>query len=348
MEYAVKTLQQAIVHFSDRENCRQFMVFMRWPDGVPRCPYCDATKLTWLAKDGRYRCYGDHKPNKFSLKVGTVFEDSAIGLEKWLPAAWLICNAKNGISSYEVARSLGVTQKTAWFMMHRIRLAMVSKTFMKMGGSDSGPIEVDEAYIGGAPGNKHLSVRKQGHGKKYLLDEYGNREALNPDYVPIATGRSTKKIPVFGMLDRETRKVRAQVIPEVKREVLMNAILANIEKKSTIYSDGLSDYKPLRNMEFVHDTVNHVNEYVRGEVHTQGIENFWSLLKRGLKGTYVSVEPYHLDRYIAEQVFRFNNRATKDNPLDDSDRFMLAMSQIVGKRLTYAELTGKVGETETF
>ena len=149
------------------------------------------------------------------------------------------------------------------------------------------------------------------------------------------------------MLDRETRKVRAQVIPEVKREVLMNAILDNIEKKSTIYTDGLSEYQSLKAHGFVHDTVNHLNEYVRGEVHTNGIENFWSLLKRGLKGTYVSVEPFHLDRYIAEQVFRFNNRATKDNPLDDSDRFMLAMSQIVGKRLTYAELTGKVGETET-
>jgi transposase-like protein len=344
MEYSeVKTLQQAIVHFSDKENCRQFMVFMRWPDGVPHCPYCDATKLTWLAKDGRYRCYGDHKPQKFSLKVGTVFEDSAIGLEKWLPAAWLICNAKNGISSYEIARSLEVTQKTAWFMMHRIRLAMVSKSFMKMGGSDGGPVEVDEAYIGGEPKNRHKSKRNQN--PKMIPHESGYM-VKNPAYKSVA-GRGTEKVPVFGMLDRETRQVRAQVIPDVKREVLMNAILGNVEKKSTVYSDGLRDYIPLKALEFVHETVNHVDEYVRGEVHTNGIENFWSLLKRGLKGTYVSVEPFHLDRYIAEQVFRFNNRATKDNPLEDSDRFMLAMSQIVGKRLTYAELTGKVGETET-
>jgi transposase-like protein len=341
MEYSeVKTLQQAIVHFSDRENCRKFMVFMRWPDGNPRCPYCDATKLTWLAKDGRYRCYGDHKPQKFSLKVGTVFEDSAIGLEKWLPAAWLICNAKNGISSYEIHRALGVTQKTAWFMMHRIRLAMVSKSFMKMGGSDSGPVEVDEAYLGGEPKNRHKSKRKLA--------------TVTPDY-PWATerkvyphqGRGTEKIAVFGMLDREARKVRAEIIPNVKREALMDAILRNVEKGATVYSDSFPTYKALPGLEFVHEAVNHVDEYVRGEVHTNGIENFWSLLKRGLKGTYVSVEPFHLDRYIAEQVFRFNNRATKDNPLDDSDRFMLAMSQIVGKRLTYAELTGKVGETET-
>jgi transposase-like protein len=147
------------------------------------------------------------------------------------------------------------------------------------------------------------------------------------------------------MLDREARKVRAHVIPQVKREVLMEAIIGNIEKGSTIYSDGLADYRPLRKMEFVHETVNHVNEYVRGEIHTQGIENFWSLLKRSLRGTYVAVEPFHLDAYVAEQVFRFNNRATKDNPLTDADRFVLAVSQIADKRLTYAELTGKVGET---
>jgi transposase-like protein len=148
------------------------------------------------------------------------------------------------------------------------------------------------------------------------------------------------------MLDREARRVRAHVIPEVKREVLMEAILANIEKGSTIYSDGLADYKPLRNMEFVHDTVNHVSEYVRGQVHTQGIENFWSLLKRGLRGTYVAVEPFHLDRYLDEQMFRFNTRATKDNPLTDADRLILAVSQIAGKRLTYAELTGKTERPE--
>ena len=330
MEYSeVKTLQQAIVHFADRENCRQFMVFMRWPDGVPRCPYCDATKLTWLAKDGRYRCYGDHKPQKFSLKVGTVFEDSAIGLEKWLPAAWLICNAKNGISSYEIARSLGVTQKTAWFMMHRIRLAMVSKSFMKL-GSDGGPVEVDEVYLGGNPKNKHKSKRDI----QYATPDYpwASERRIN-----LKTGRGTEKIAVFGMLDREARKVRAEIVPNVQRDVLLNVILENVQPGGKVYSDAYPVYKSLKDLEFVHEAVNHVKEYVRGEVHTNGIENFWSLLKRGLKGTYVSVEPFHLDRYIAEQVFRYNNRATEDNPLNDSDRFMLAMSQIVGKRLTYAE-----------
>lgn len=341
----IKTLQQAINHFADGENCRKFMVFMRWPDGKVKCPHCDCEKVTWLAKAKVYQCYGDHPKSKFSLKVGTVFEDSPIGLEKWLPAVWLLANSKNGISSYEVHRALGVTQKTAWFMLHRIRLAMVAKSFGKMGGG--GPVEIDEAYIGGQPKNKHLSERKHNHGKRYLEDVYGNREP-NPDYVTRAIGRGSKKVPVFGMLDREAREVRAHVIPEVKRDVLMDAILSNIEKRSTIYSDGLADYRSLSKMEFVHETVNHMTEYVRGEVHTQGIENFWSLLKRSLRGTYVAVEPFHLDAYVREQVFRFNNRATKDNPLNDADRFMLAVSQIVGKRLTYKELTGKVTGAEAF
>jgi transposase-like protein len=339
MENAVKTLQQAIQHFSDGENCRKFMVFMRWPDGKVKCPYCNCEKVTWLANDKRYRCYGDHKPQKFSLKVGTVFEDSAIGLEKWLPAVWLLANSKNGISSYEVARALGVTQKTAWFMLHRIRLAMHTQSFVKLGGPDGGPVEIDEAYIGGDPVKRHKSKRTV----KWLKDENG-REYKNPRFGATA-GRATEKVAVFGMLDRDTRQVRAHLIPEISREVLMDAILSGVEKQSTIYSDGLREYIPLKSLGFVHESVNHVKEYVRGEVHTQGIENFWSLLKRGLKGTYVAVEPFHLQSYVAEQVFRFNNRATKDNPLNDSDRFMLAVSQIVGKRLTYKELTGKVGET---
>ncbi len=324
MEYAVKTLQQAIQHFADGENCRKFMVFMRWPDGTPKCPYCGATKLTWLAKAKVYQCYGDHKRKKFSLKVGTVLEDSPIGLEKWLPAMWLLCNSKNGISSYELHRSLGVTQKTAWFMLHRIRMALAQGFNSKMGGPESAPVEVDETVIGGKVRNMHRSrVRERFKG--------------------MATGPLTGKAIVMGMRDRETRQVRAKVIPNANRKTLQNEILANVQKNSKVYTDQWPGYYNLAQKEFIHETVNHMEEYVRGQVHTQGIENFWSLLKRGLSGTYVAVEPFHLDRYVTEQVFRYNNRATKGNPLTDADRFTLAVSQISGKRLTYAELTGKVG-----
>jgi transposase-like protein len=196
----IKTLQQAIQYFGDPENCRQFMVFMRWPDGVPACPYCGATKLTWLAKANVYRCYGDHKKQKFSLKVGTVFEDSPIGLDKWLPAIWLLCNAKNGISSYELHRALGVTQKTAWFMLHRIRLAMESETFHKLGGRGGGPVEIDEAFIGPKPQRMHADRRAK---------------------MKLASGGKVG-IAVMRMLDRELRQVRAKVIPNVKRDLLVS------------------------------------------------------------------------------------------------------------------------------
>jgi transposase-like protein len=322
---APKTLQEAIQWFTETENCRKFMVQVRWADGVVKCPTCGATKLTWLANAKVYRCYENHPKQKFSLKVGTVFEDSPIGLDKWLPAVWLLVNAKNGISSYELHRALGVTQKTAWFMLHRIRLAMQAKSFEKIGTGGT-PVEVDEAFVGGNPKFMHASRRRKAGVKAGI---YGDHKTI-----------------VMGMLDRETRQVRAKLIPDVTRETLQNEILRQIDRGATVYTDGATGYDRLKMHEFVHETVNHVEEYVRGQVHTQGIENFWSLLKRGLKGTYVAVEPFHLSKYVDEQVFRFNNRATKENPLNDGDRFMLAVSQIVGKRLTYEDLTGKVTGAE--
>jgi transposase-like protein len=156
------------------------------------------------------------------------------------------------------------------------------------------------------------------------------------------------KAVVMGMLDRDSRQVRAKVIPNVKRDVLQREILSAIESGSNVYTDGHPGYDQLLLSGYLHQVVNHVDEYVRGQVHTQGIDNFWSLLKRTLSGTYVAVEPFHLDRYVDEQVFRYNNRATKDNPLNDADRFSALLSQVSGKRLTYAELTGKVGATEGF
>jgi transposase-like protein len=257
---------------------------------------------------------------QFSVKTQSVFEDSPITLDKWLTAIWLVVNCKNGISSYEIARDLKVTQKSAWFMLHRIRLALKDGNWSKLGGDLGGPVEVDETFIGGNPQKMHSARRLK---------------------MQKAMRGNSNKTSVMGMLDRESRQVRAKVVPNVKREVLQTEILNAIEKGSTVYTDGATGYDSLAAQNYVHETVTHINEYVRGTVHTQGIENFWSLLKRGLNGTYVAVEPFHLSRYVDEQVFRFNNRATKDNPLTDADRFALAVSQIAGKRLTYAELTGK-------
>src|SRR5450432_3261228 len=325
-----KTLQEAITHFADSENCRQFMISVRWPHNKVRCPYCNAEKVTYLANAKVYRCYGDHAKQKFSLKVGTIFEDSPIGLEKWLPAVWLIVNCKNGVSSWELHRTLGVTQKTAWFMLHRIRLAMKNKSFAKLGGEGGGPVEADETFIGPEPRRMHKSRRAK------ILALAASDPNLNQ--------RAPGKTIVMGMLDRNMRQVRAMVVPNVKRVTLQEKILSHVEAGSHVITDDFPTYKYALAEKFAHDVINHVEGYVQGQVHTNGIENFWSLLKRGLRGTYVAVEPFHLDRYIDEQVFRFNHRATKDNPLNDSNRFHMAMSQIAGKRLTYAELTGKTQE----
>jgi transposase-like protein len=334
MNDSPKTLQEAIQHFADFENCRRFMVGVRWLDDVVRCPHCGSEKVAYLAKARVYKCNEKHPKQKFSLKVGTVFEDSPLPLEKWLPAVWMLCNDKNGVSSYEIHRALGVTQKSAWFMLHRIRMAMQSGSFAKM-GEGGGPVEVDETFVGGKGKFMHKS-------RKLRIQKARNKV---PNWMSYAIHPG--KAVVMGILDREQRKVRATVVKNVKRETLQKEILANVKLGTAIYTDEAVAYDSLAK-NYIHETVNHMDEYVRGQVHTQGLENFWSLLKRGLNGTYIAVEPFHLSRYVDEQVFRYNNRATKDNPLNDSDRFMLAMSQIAGKRLTYAELTGKVGETEAF
>jgi transposase-like protein len=322
MDYP-KTLQEAILMFSDYENCHQFMVAMRWPDGVVKCPRCGSENVGYLQKARVYACYaGTHKRQKFSLKVGTVLEDSPIGLEKWLPCLWMLVNDKNGVSSWEVHRALGVTQKTAWFMLHRIRAALKSGGFgqgYKLGGDNAGPVEVDECFIG-------PQVRFMHKSRRLRYEQDGGRRG---------------KIAVQGLVDRELRQVRVNVLPDVKRDTLQNAIFREVKHGSKIYTDNAVAYESGLQRRFVHEIVNKVESYVNGQVHVNSVENFWSLLKRTLRGTYVAVEPFHLERYLDEQVFRYNNRATKDNPLNDSDRFTYAVSKIVGKRLTYAQLTGK-------
>jgi transposase-like protein len=325
-----KTLLEVITHFQDPENCRQFMVAVRWPNGKVSCPACGSEKVTYLAKARLYRCYGDHPKQKFSLKVGTVFEDSPIPLEKWLPAVWLLINSRNGISSHELGRTLGVTQKSAWFMLHRIRLVMRSGSFQKMGGGENSEVEVDETFIGGKVKNMH-------HRKKERI--------RNLSFSRNIAGMQGKTA-VMGFLDREQREVRAMVVPNTSRLVLQAQVLKHVARDSNIYSDEAGAYGKLGENDYVHEIVNHTKEYVRGRVHTNGLENFWSLLKRGLNGTYVAVEPFHLFRYLDEQTFRFNNRkSAKGNKLSDAERFAIGLSQIVGKRLTFKEVTGKVGET---
>ena len=307
------TLLQAITFFANPENCRQFMTELRWPDGKVRCPHCGSDNVDYLPNARVFKCYEKHPRQKFSLKVGTIFEDSPIGLEKWLPAMWLLVNCKNGISSWEMHRALGVTQKTAWFMLQRLRLALQDSGGFMLGGE----VEVDETFIGGKARNMHSAKR---------------RAKIT------GTGGKDKEI-VFGMVERGG-KVRAKHVASRGRDELQNEIRENIAAGTAIFSDQWKGYEGL-DTDYQHAVINHAVEYVRGNVHTNIMENFWSLLKRGLHGTYVSVEPFHLFRYIDEQSFRYNNR----NDMNDADRFVVGMTQITGKRLTYKELTGKTIDT---
>lgn len=319
MDIKGMTLQQAILHFSNPDNCVAYMVQQRWPDGVVICPTCGRNDVSWLANQRKWQCKSKHVKRQFSAKVGTIFEDSPLGLDKWILATWMITNCKNGVSSYEIARNIGVTQKSAWFMLHRIRLAMRDDKPAPLGGGNDNPVEIDECYIGGKPKNMHADKRL-----KMKIGENGYAE----------------KMTVMGMLARGTREVRAKVIPNAKRETLQKEILEQVGFGATVYTDSWAGYDRMDKTRFIHDTVNHMNEYVKGNVHTQGIENFWACLKRSLAGTYVAVEPFHLDRYVDEQVFRYNNRHNKS----DAQRFAKVLSQVAGKRLTYAEVTGKVPE----
>jgi len=335
-----KNLMSASRYFADPDVCVDFMAQMRWPNGVV-CPHCSSDRISYLKSRRIWKCLNRDCYKQFSVKTQSVFEDSPIALDKWMVAVWMVVNCRNGVSSYEIARFVKVTQKSAWFMLHRIRLALRRGNWEMMGG-EGGNVEADESWIGGSPKNRHKS--KADFVPKFVTTEWGT-VIKNPAHKSEA-GRGTKKTPVLGLLDREARQVRARVIPRVSREVLQNEILNNVSKGSRILTDEQGGYTSLPKLDFVHEAVNHVKEYVRGDVHTNGMENFWSLLKRGLRGTYVAVEPFHLDRYLDEQIFRYNNRFSKDNPLDDRDRFMLAVSQIWDNRITYAELTGKVGQTE--
>jgi len=300
-----QTLIEAIRYFSDVDVCTDYFATVRWPDG-PFCPRCGCTEYSYIKTRRVWKCKGCKK--QYSVKVGTIFENSPLPLTKWLPAVWLATNSKNGISSYELGRALGITQKSAWFMLHRIRLAMQTKSFSRL----SGEVEVDETFIGGRARNMHKSDRK--------------RKGVD--------GPQGGKAKVLGMIERGGR-VKAEVVPDVRRKTLRPRVIDSVEVGSTIYTDALKSYTGL-DVAFSHETIDHAEAYVNGRVHTNTIENFWSLVKRGLNGTYVSVEPFHLFRYLDERVFTFNERDRTDY-----GRFEAVLGAVAGRRLTFAEVTGR-------
>lgn len=310
------SLQEAILYFSDPDNCREYVMARRWPDGVT-CPTCGCADVIFLANQNRWQCRNKHSKRQFSLKTGTIYEESPLGLDKWLVAMWLVVNCKNGVSSCEIARALNITQKTAWFLDHRVRVSLGMATPDKL----TGHVEADETFIGGKARNMHVAAKQRR-----------------------ITGTGTKdKTAVMGILERGkdgTSKVRTRVIPNRKKHAIQAEVREHVEAGSALYTDFLLSYEGLAG-EYAHKVVDHAVEYVHGNVHTNGLENYWSLLKRGINGTYVSVEPFHLFRYLDEQSFRFNNRK-----MTDAERFSIAVTGVVGKRLTFDQLTGKTAEAQ--
>jgi transposase-like protein len=305
MANAPKSLMEAIEYFSDPDNALEYLVSLRWPNGVV-CPYCGHKTPSFLQKRRIWKCGSCRK--QFSVKVGTIFEDSPLPLDKWLTTVWLVSNCKNGVSSYEIGRDLRVTQKSAWFMLHRIREAMQDKSATKLGGE----VEVDETFIGGKARNMHRSKRER---------------------VITGTGGKDKTI-ALGMVERGGM-VRTMVVDSRRKKELQKRVREHVEAGSAIFSDELKSYDGLES-DYQHTVINHALEYARGNVHTNTMENFWSLVKRQLHGTYISVEPFHLFRYLDEQAFRYNQRHG-----EDYGRFEHVCRQIVGRRLTWDRLTGK-------
>jgi transposase-like protein len=316
-----KTLIEAVRYFADPNVALDFFVKIRWPHGVC-CPRCGSDQVHFLAKYRRWECREKHPQRQFTVKVGTIMEDSPLSLDKWAVAFWLEANAKNSISSYEVHRALGITQKSAWFMQHRIRLAMKSGSFEKMGGTGSNGVEADETYVGGIAYNMHKKKRKE--------------------RITGTGGFGSGKAVVMGLLERHSEKkhstVRATVLHDVKVPTIQEIIRSNVAAGSSLYTDALTAYKGME--EYFHGFIDHAEMYVVGKVHTNGLENFWSLFKRCIKGTHVSVEPFHLLAYVDAECFRFNNRK-----MNDGERFVTALKGADGKRLTYKALIGALEET---
>jgi transposase-like protein len=307
----LNTLQQAFEHFSVPQNAIDYMIRLRWPDGAITCPRCASQAVTWMPTRSLFQCKGKHPKKQFSVKVGTIFEDSPLPLGKWLIVAWMLGNCRNGISSHEIARTIGVTQKTAWFMLHRLRTAAHEDSYKQPLFDE---VEADETYVGGKAQNMHKWKRAE----------------------KIHSGGVHDKTPVMGILQRGGT-VRAMVVANHKRPELHAQIRKHVAPGSTLYTDDLHSYRGLP--DYAHYYVDHATKYVNGQIHTNGCENFWSLLKRSLKGTYIQVRPEHLQAYVSEQVFRFNSR--KGLNYTEEQRFTMLLNGATGKRLTYKELISR-------
>lgn len=303
-----ETLLEAVRYFADLDICNAYMRRIKWPGGKIVCPHCASQRIGEIASRHLLRCKDCRK--QFSHKVGTIFEDSPLGLDKWFVAVWCIANCRNGISSHELGRALGVTQKTAWFMLHRIRLAMQTETFDRF----DGPAEADTTYIGGKAENMH---------KRRRAKAIPGRGAAGKTAVHCVLQRSTEDEP---------SQVATAVVGGEDAVRLLREVRSHVQPGALVYTDEAPAYGDLC-FTHIHGTVDHGQAFVDGQAHVNGVENFWSLLKRTLKGTYVAVAPCHIFRYAHEQAFRFNNRLASD-----FGRFFRALSQVVGKRLTYRTL----------
>jgi transposase-like protein len=302
------TLLEAIRYYSDEQVAFDYVVKLRWPTGKPVCPRCGCMDVSFLSTRNIWKCQACVR--QFSVRVGSIFEDSPLPFSKWLPAIWLIVNSKNGISSCELGRAIGVTQKSAWHMLHRIRLAMTAGSFEKM----SGTVEIDETFVGGLSRNMHKSARAKLTG----------------------TGGVDKTI-VVGALVRSTGNVKSRVRAEVRSDrslaTLTEFVKFTAHESATVYTDAHAGYNGVVAANYLHAIIDHSVGYVNGQVHTNGIESFWNLFKRGAKGTYTHMAPKNMNRYVAERVFAFNERE-----ISDAERMRKAVQQVGGRRLTYAEL----------
>jgi transposase-like protein len=305
--------------FTDPLKAADYLESIRWPDGQPVCPHCGERERKHYKLPNKtrrlWKCAVCRK--QFTVTVGTIFERSHIPLNKWLLAFYLLCSSKKGMSAHQLHRMLGVTYKTAWFMAHRIRYAMEQPPFQTR---LTGTVEADETYIGGKP-------RRSNRRPVQSLDPYAPKR-------PKKTGRGTDKTPVVVLVQRGGH-ARSFRMANVTGDELQSVIRRNVAREARIHTDAYPSYKGLAAEFAAHETVNHQDEYVRGDVHTNTAENYFSILKRGIDGIYHHVSEAHLPRYLAEFDFRYNNRS--GHGVTDAERTRLALAGAEGKRLTFAQ-----------